>query len=162
VLAVDISDKSLDNMRSLAQRLSLPPPLTSPRLPQHRRFDAIMGTDILHHVNLDAQLPDLRSALRPEGRLIFSEPGGFNPTWYVYLPLTAPWHIEKGVRRCTYFNLRRKLAAHGFSDVSVTGLGLLPRPFFNWSRTLSRLNDAPGDLPLIKLFAYRYLIEASA
>jgi SAM-dependent methyltransferase len=162
VLAVDVSDKSLENMRSLAQRLSLPPPPTSLHLPQHGTFDAVVGTDILHHVDLDAHLPALRKAVRPGGRLVFSEPGGFNPTWYVYLPLTAPWHIEKGVRRCTYYNLRRKLVAHGFRDASVSGLGLLPRPFFNWSRTLSRLNDAAGNLPLLKLFAYRYIIEASA
>ena len=162
VLAVDVSDKSLGNMRSLAQRLSLPPPPTAHHLPQHKAFDAVVGTDILHHVDLDAHLPALRNALRPGGRLVFSEPGGCNPTWYVYLPLTAPWHIEKGVRRCTYFNLRRRLAAHGFSNASVTGLGLLPRPFFNWSKTLSRLNDAAGNWPLVKLFAYRYIIEASA
>jgi 2-polyprenyl-3-methyl-5-hydroxy-6-metoxy-1,4-benzoquinol methylase len=162
VLAVDVSDRSLDNMRRLARRLSLPPPPTARRLPQYETFDAIVGTDILHHVDLDIQLPALRKALRAGGRLVFSEPGGFNPTWYVYLPLTAPWHIEKGVRRCTYVNLRRKLAASGFSETSVSGLGLLPRPFFNWSKTLSRLNDAAGTLPLLKLFAYRYIIEARA
>ena len=66
------------------------------------------------------------------------------------------------MRRCTYLNLRRKLAAHGFGEASVSGLGLLPRPFFNWSKALSALNDALGNLPLIKLFAYRYIIEASA
>jgi 2-polyprenyl-3-methyl-5-hydroxy-6-metoxy-1,4-benzoquinol methylase len=162
VLAVDVSDRSLGNMRRLARRLSLPPPPTSRQLPQQETFDAIVGTDILHHVDLDAQLPALRKALRGGGRLVFSEPGGCNPTWYVYLPLTAPWHIEKGVRNCTYFNLRRKLASYGFSEASVSGLGLLPRPFFKWSRTLSRLNDAAGNLPLLKLFAYRYIIEASA
>jgi hypothetical protein len=44
----------------------------------------------------------------------------------------------------------------------VSGLGRRPRPFFNWSKALSALNDALGNLPLIKLFAYRYIIEASA
>jgi SAM-dependent methyltransferase len=162
VLAVDVSDKSLDNLRRLARRLSLPSPPTSRQLPRHKRYDAVVGTDILHHVDLDQYLPALHDALRPGGRLVFFEPGGLNPTWYVYLPLTAPWHIEKGVRRCTYHNLRRKLAAHGFGEASVTGLGLLPRPFFNWSTRLSRLNDTLGDLPLLKLFAYRYIVEARA
>jgi SAM-dependent methyltransferase len=162
VLAVDGSDRSLDNLRRLAQRLRLPPPPTARRLPRHRRYDAVVGTDILHHVDLDVYLPAIHDTLRAGGRIIFSEPGGCNPTWYIYLPLTAPWHIEKGVRRCTYLNLRRKLAAHGFGEASVSGLGLLPRPFFNWSKALSSLNDALGNLPLIKLFAYRYIIEASA
>jgi hypothetical protein len=66
------------------------------------------------------------------------------------------------VRNCTYFNLRRKFEAHGFRDVRVSGLGRLPRPFVNWSKRLSRLNDALGDLPLVKLFAYRYIVEAVA
>jgi 2-polyprenyl-3-methyl-5-hydroxy-6-metoxy-1,4-benzoquinol methylase len=162
VLAVDVSDKSLDKLKRLAQKLSLPPPSTSRQLPRHRRYDAVVGTDILHHVDLDVYLPAIHDTLRAGGRVIFSEPGGCNPTWYIYLPLTAPWHIEKGVRRCTYRNLRRKLAAHGFGEASVSGLGLLPRPFFNWSKALSGLNDALGNLPLIKLFAYRYIIEASA
>jgi SAM-dependent methyltransferase len=162
VLAVDVSDRSLDNLRRLAQRLRLPPPPTARHLPRHHRYDAVVGTDILHHVDLDVYLPAIHDTLRAGGRIIFSEPGGCNPTWYIYLPLTAPWHIEKGVRRCTYLNLRRKLAAHGFGEASVSGLGLLPRPFFNWSKALSALNDALGNLPLIKLFAYRYIIEASA
>ena len=90
VVAVDVSSKSLENLKSLARRLSLPAPPTASHLPDDRRFDAIVGTDILHHVDLDAYLPLLRNALRVGGRLVFSEPGGLNPAWYVYLPLTAP------------------------------------------------------------------------
>jgi SAM-dependent methyltransferase len=160
VLAVDVSDGSLANLKRLAASLGLPSPATARELPPQARLDAIVGTDILHHVDLDHHLPSLRTALGDGGRVVFSEPGGLNPTWYLYLPLTAPWHIEKGVRHCTYLNLRRKLEEHGFNDVSVTGLGVLPRPFFNWSRRLSRLNDTLGNLPLLKLFAYRYIIEA--
>jgi SAM-dependent methyltransferase len=160
VLAVDVSDKSLENLRRLAARLSLPAPRTARHLPRRGRFDAIVGTDILHHVDLDSELPVLREALRDGGLLVFSEPGGWNPTWYLYLPLTAPWHIEKGVRHITYRNLRRMLEHHGFQDVSVSGLGLLPRPFFNWSARLSRWNDALGNVPLLRLFAYRYIVEA--
>jgi 2-polyprenyl-3-methyl-5-hydroxy-6-metoxy-1,4-benzoquinol methylase len=162
VLAVDVSARSLDNLKSLAERLSLPSPTTTRHLPRNMSFDAVVGTDILHHVDLNSQLPVLYGALREGGRLVFSEPGGLNPIWYLYLPLTAPWHIERGVRHCTYRNLKRKLEAHGFSGVSITGLGLLPRPFFNWSARLSALNDALGNLPLVKLFAYRYIVEAGA
>jgi SAM-dependent methyltransferase len=162
VLAVDVSAGSLDNLRRLAQRLRLPLPPTARRLPRQRRYDAVVGTDILHHVDLDVYLPAIHDTLRAGGRVIFSEPGGWNPTWYIYLPLTAPWHIERGVRKVTYRNLGRKLERHGFDEISISGLGLLPRPFFNWSKALSALNDAAGNLPLIKLFAYRYIIEASA
>jgi 2-polyprenyl-3-methyl-5-hydroxy-6-metoxy-1,4-benzoquinol methylase len=80
VLAVDVSASSLENLRSLAARLSLPPPATACHLPPHIKFDAIVGTDILHHVDVDSQLPVLHGALRDGGRLVFSEPGGFNPS----------------------------------------------------------------------------------
>jgi 2-polyprenyl-3-methyl-5-hydroxy-6-metoxy-1,4-benzoquinol methylase len=162
VLAVDVSDRSLASLRQLAERLSLPSPATADGLPSDARFHAVVGTDILHHIDLATDLPAVRDALQDGGRVVFSEPGGFNPTWYVYLPLTAPWHIEKGVRQCTYFNLKRTFETQGFRDVRVTGLGLLPRPFFNWSKRLSRLNDALGDLPGFRLFAYRYIVEAVA
>ena len=118
-----------------------------------------MGTDILHHVDLDAYLPLLRNALRVGGRLVFSEPGGLNPAWYVYLPLTAPWHIEKGVRNSTYFNLRRKLEAHGFRDASVSGLGLLPRPSapVRRSSTPSSTRSSPIDPPFPISFLFSRL-----
>jgi 2-polyprenyl-3-methyl-5-hydroxy-6-metoxy-1,4-benzoquinol methylase len=160
VLAVDVSRKSLDNLIKLAERLFLPTPETATDVPLSRTVDAVVGTDILHHVDLDGYLPLLHEALNEGGAMVFSEPGGFNPAWYVYLPLTAPWQIEKGVRHCTYMNLKSKLVAHGFKDVSISGVGLLPRPFFNrWPR-LSKLNDALGGLPVVKLFAYRYVIQA--
>ena len=102
----------------------------------------------------------MRSALRDGGRVIFSEPGALNPAWYVYLSFFHDWRIEKRLVTSNLVHLRRAFDRHGFRDVRITGLGVLPRPLFGWSSTACRWHDALGDVPLLKWLAYRYVIEA--
>jgi SAM-dependent methyltransferase len=47
-------------------------------------FDLIVGSGILHHLNLDASYAELVRLLRPGGRAIFSEPLGHNPAINLY------------------------------------------------------------------------------
>ena len=158
VLAVDISEESLHRLRGLAA--ATPGSLTTaPVLPDAGSLGAIVGTDILHHVELDEHLPRVRDALKPSGRVVVSEPGGLNPLWYVYLPLLG-WEVERGVTNMRVGRLTRLFEKHGFVEVRLTGIGLLPRPLFNPIPPLCRLNDAAGNLPLARRFAYRYLVEA--
>ena len=158
VCAVDISDESLERLLRLAgdDRDSL---RTASTLPEAGTFDAIVGTDILHHVPLETYLPQVRDALSPGGRVVFSEPGALNPLWYVYLPLLG-WKDERGVMNMTIRRLTRVFGEHGFTGVRLTGIGLLPRPLFNRVHRLCDLNDAAGNLPLLRQFANRYLVEA--
>jgi SAM-dependent methyltransferase len=158
VCSVDISEESLARLRSLAgeDQRSL---RTAGTLEGAGPFAAILGTDILHHVPLGAYLPLMRDALVPGGRVAFSEPGAFNPLWYVYLPLLG-WKDEKGVTNMSIPRLTRLFAEHGFADLTITGVGLLPRPLFNSVRPLCELNDEAGNLPLLRFFANRYMVEA--
>lgn len=158
VCAVDISDESLDRLDRLAgeHRGSL---RTAHTLAEAGTFDAIVGTDILHHVPLETYLPQVRDALVPGGRVVFSEPGGLNPLWYLYLPLLG-WEVERGVMNMTIRRLTRLFAQHGFADLRLTGIGLLPRPLLNPVRRVCDLNDAAGNLPLLRHIANRYLVEA--
>lgn len=161
VTAVDVSENSLRELKSVADQRGLARLTTRTELPADRRFRAIVGADILHHVDLDEQLPRLHEALEDGGVIVFSEPGALNLAWYIYLPLFYDWNVEKGVRTCTYWNLRRKLELHGFRDIRLLGLGFFPRSLLNWSHRLCRLNDRVGDYRPFKLFAYRYIVQAS-
>lgn len=165
VWAIDISNQSLLELKKLASNLFKDSKTkaklkVSTTLPTNRKFRSVAGADVLHHIDLDQQLPILRKALTRNGGIIFSEPGGLNLSWYIYLPLFHNWNIEKGVTSCTYPNLIKKLKKHGFRKIKITGLGLLPRPLLNFSKTLCNLNDKLGDLPFFRYFAYRYIIEA--
>lgn len=160
VLAVDVSERSLTLLSEIARELDLTAIQTASALPSEEQFPAVVGTDILHHVDLNKYLPKIHASLRPGGKAIFSEPGALNPAWYVYLPLLHDMRVEKRIVTCNLFQLRRRFDQHRFRDVRITGLGLLPRPLFGWARTVCRWHDAMGDLPLLKWFAYRYVIEA--
>ncbi|MCI0528882.1 MAG: class I SAM-dependent methyltransferase [Nitrospira sp.] len=161
VWSIDISSASLNQIGLLAKILKLPAPYFSTDLQARPRFSSIVGADILHHVPLDKYLPLIHAALKPGGQIIFSEPGAWNPSWYIYLSLFFDWQVEKGVVTCSYFSLHRSLKNAGFKNIRLTGLGLLPRPFFNSLPYLLKLNDWLGSLPLLKLFAYRYIVEAT-
>lgn len=161
IYAVDISKKSLDNLKKVATHLKLKKLQIFSLIPKNKKFKVIVGADILHHIDIDIYLPKFFNALTENGRVVFSEPGAFNLSWYLYLSIFHDWSVEKGLVECSYFNLINKFEKYGFKKIKITGLGLLPRPFFNWSKTFCRLNDYLGNLPILKLFAYRYIIEAS-
>jgi len=160
VIAVDVSDVSLATLRTTAAALGMPSVQTASALPAGQKFAAIAGTDILHHVDLDEYLPILHDALDANGRIVFSEPGALNPFWYAYLPLIGGWAIERGIVQCSLRNLYRRLQGSGFQDVRISGLGLFPRSLFAWSGPVCHLNDRLGDLPGLRTFAYRFIIEA--
>lgn len=161
VTSIDLSKKSLQNIRVLATSLKLRSLKTIESFPNDKRFDAIVGADVLHHINLDIYLPKLYKILEKSGMIVFSEPGGFNPSWYMYLPIFYDWQVEKGVMTCSFFNLKNKFNIYGFKNIKIEGLGLFPRSLLNWSKTICKLNDYIGNLPLLNFFAYRYIISAT-
>jgi SAM-dependent methyltransferase len=161
VLSVDISDQSLKKLTTLAHSNGFTRLETTDALPTDRRFKTIVGADILHHVDLDEQLPKIHQALEPGGKAIFTEPGGLHPFWYVFITVISDWRIEKNIPRCNFFNLRAKFRKYGFRDIRITGLGILPRPLANWSLKACSTNDLWGNIPLIRPFAYRYIVEAT-
>lgn len=160
VLSVDVSEKSLKNLQKIAEELRLPKPTLAKTLPKKNLFHAIVGADILHHVDLDEYLPQFHNTLMPKGVAVFSEPCAFNLAWYLFLPFASSWEVEKGMTQCHYVNLKKKFKKYGFSKVEVKGFGLLPTPLFMWSKKLCQINDALGNLPLFKLFSYRFIIIA--
>ena len=48
----------------------------------------------------------------------------------------------------------------GYRQINLEGYGLLPPPLFNQLPAAARLNNWLGKLPILKLFAYRFIIYA--
>ena len=84
-------------------------------------FDAVVGSSILHHLDLAAALPKLLSLLKPGGRLSFAEPNLMNPQILVmyrfrsFFPEVSPdeeaftrWWIEGRLRRTGFTQIRTR------------------------------------------------------
>lgn len=85
-------------------------------------YDVIYGSSVLHHLDMAAAMPVLYNALRPGGRLVFTEPNMANPQ--VWLERHVP-AIRRAVGASpdeTAFyrtGLTRLLRRTGFDDIRV-------------------------------------------
>jgi SAM-dependent methyltransferase len=83
-------------------------------------FDAIIGSSVLHHLDLERAWPKLFSLLRPGGRISFAEPNMLNPQIYCerhfrrFFPQVSP--DETAFVRT---RLRQDLEKAGFTSVSI-------------------------------------------
>lgn len=86
-------------------------------------FQAVYGCSILHHLDLDATLPQLRRLLAPGAHLAFSEPNLLNPQ--VRLMFSRfEWARRKWATSDTEMafypsELRSSFAAHGYEVVEL-------------------------------------------
>lgn len=156
--AIDISRSSLKRLGKIAKKEKLKI-RTLPKFDKKPNYDAIVGCDILHHVNLKRELKGIYKALKKGGMIAFSEPGAFNPSWYPYFLYKRAWNIERGILQCSYFNLTKQLQTAGFQQIKLMGLGFFPRSLLKL-KFLIKINDRLGNFPIIKYFAYRYILTA--
>lgn len=83
-------------------------------------FDAIIGSSILHHLDIDPSINRIKALLRRGGRIAFAEPNMLNPQVYLerrfqYLPMfsyTSPdetafvrWKIAAKLRQSGFYNV---------------------------------------------------------
>ncbi len=93
VTGIDISDVAIARAQETADRQGLTT-ADFRRMDAERMefpdgsFDLIIGTGILHHLNLGDALPEISRTLRQHGRAVFLEPLGHNPLIRFYRWLT--------------------------------------------------------------------------
>lgn len=86
-------------------------------------FDAVIGSSILHHLDLSKVLPELRRILRPHGRFVFAEPNALNPLIFLEKHFKIGHRAdqasddEESINR---FAIRKLLEAYGFTAERLT------------------------------------------
>jgi 2-polyprenyl-3-methyl-5-hydroxy-6-metoxy-1,4-benzoquinol methylase len=89
-------------------------------------FDAVIGSSVLHHLDLGLALTRIYELLRPNGIMSFAEPNMLNPqvlaerTLRSLFPYVSP--DETAFVRWTF---RRRLESAGFKDIEIVPFDLL-------------------------------------
>jgi 2-polyprenyl-3-methyl-5-hydroxy-6-metoxy-1,4-benzoquinol methylase len=166
VLAVDISPDLLEK----AKERRLPPSqvrfLAQPfeECDAHGPFDAVVGSSVLHHIEVERSLRKIYDLLRPGGTMAFGEPNMLNPQVFVMKNVPFVKRLLGDSPDETAFvrwRLRSLLRAIGFMDVRITPVDWLhpatPRWLIGPVAVLGRVLE---HLPLLREFSGSLLISA--
>lgn len=125
-------------------------------------FDAIVGSSVLHHLNVGRALRNMFDLLRPGGRWAFAEPNHRNPQVFMerkfrrLFPYVSPDETAFYRGQAT-----RDLEAVGFCDVRIVPFDWLhpatPAALIPFVSGLGRLFEA---IPLVREFSGSLLMSA--
>lgn len=172
VTAIDISTAAVDLARAEATTRDLPVQFEVMNAESigfaDGSFDAVIGSSILHHLDLTRAVPEVRRVLSGGGHALFYEPSGHNPAINLYRRLT-PSQRSDDERPLTTED--RVLLESGFDQLevryfhlsSLAALGLLRTPWFD--RAAAALERFDGRLfkrvPPLRKYAWVMVIHGT-
>lgn len=127
-------------------------------------FDSVVGSSVLHHLEIRQALRDIYRVLKPGGRIYFTEPNMLNPQ--IAVQKNVPWIKRKlgdSADETAFFRwpLRRLLEQTGYRDVRIDPFDFLhpktPVPVINGVNALGRFLES---VPVISEFAGSLYIRA--
>lgn len=129
------------------------------------QFDAVIGSSILHHLNMNQAAPILFRLLKPGGRLSFAEPNMLNPQvflertlWFIR-PLF--WYVSPDETAFVRWSLRRQLERAGFVDIQIVPFDWLhPSIPGGWISAVKKIERVFERLSGIREFAGSLAISA--
>lgn len=173
IVGIDISDVAIGQARAAAaasgvsnatfhvdnaERLSF----------QDGSFDVVFGSGILHHLDFDAAIFELRRVLRPGGRAIFWEPLGHNAAINLYRRLTphARTADEHPLLRSDFDLIRRRFGSCEVAHFGLCTLASIPFRGRALGRSLRRLGEGVDRhllrLPVLRWQAWYALMDLRA
>jgi 2-polyprenyl-3-methyl-5-hydroxy-6-metoxy-1,4-benzoquinol methylase len=151
---IDLSQSLLDRLESHnADRLPLELHcLDVVEAPERlgRRYDAVVGFFILHHLHdLDVSFDAIARLVRPGGNVTFLEPNPLNPMYYAQLALSPgmSWDGERGIMKMRSSIVGAAMHAAGLVGFRRHRFGFLP-PFAANLRFAPPLERALERFPL--------------
>ena len=99
-------------------------------------FDAVIGSSVLHHLDLDLALKEIYRILKPGGTIRFTEPNSLNPQIAIqksHPAVRKMFHESPDETAFLRWKLKRDLLMHGFSEINIINFDFLhpktPKPF---------------------------------
>jgi len=128
-------------------------------------FDSVVGSSVLHHLEIEAALHEIHRVLKPGGAIYFTEPNMLNPQ--IALQKNVPWIKRKlgdSPDETAFFRwpLRRLLEQTGVRDIRIEPFDFLhpktPVPLIDG---LNKLGHFLENVPMISEFAGSLYIRAA-
>ena len=127
-------------------------------------FDTIVGSSVLHHLEVDKALSEFKRVLKPNGTIYFTEPNILNPQ--IALQKNIPY-LKKRMgdspdeTAFSRWNMKRKLIAHGFKHVNIVPFDFLhPKTPKYFLRLVNNLGLIVEKIPLLSEIAGSLYIRA--
>ena len=167
ILAVDISPELVE----LARRRGLPAErvrFVAGRFEEcdvEGPFDAVIGSSVLHHLEIEASLARIRGLLRPGGWLSFAEPNMLNPQIAFQKKMPIPWlrrRLGESPDETAFvrWRLDKLMRGLGFEAIEIEPYDWLhpstPRPLIG---AVQRLSYALEKVPLVREFSGSLVIR---
>ena len=126
-------------------------------------FDAIIGSSILHHLELAAAWPRIRDLLGPHGRVSFAEPNMLNPQVFAERRFRRFFsYVSPDETAFVRWRLKSDLVHAGFEEVKITPFDWLhPAVPAMAVAAISRMGGLVERLPLVREFSGSLHIVAS-
>jgi len=125
-------------------------------------FDAVYGSSVVHHLDLDRALREVFRVLRPGGWAAFAEPNFLNPqvAFMFTFMATKPWFgVSPDEKAFTRFRAMRALRQAGYVDRSVRPFDFLhPATPPALVGGVARASGFLEGLPLVREFAGSFLV----
>lgn len=162
--AVDISEKLLN--KAIERRLS--PSQVQFRcvrfeeLDSEVSYDAIIGSSVLHHLDVEISCKKIFTMLKAGGKMCFTEPNMLNPQIFIERHFRR-WFPQVSPDETAFFRwkLRKTLLRIGFEPISVFPFDWLhPAIPDGWIKTVGKLGGLFEKIPFIKEFSGSLLIKA--
>ena len=127
-------------------------------------FDSVVGSSVLHHLEIEEALHEIYRVLKPNGTIYFTEPNMLNPQ--IAIQKNVPWVKRKlgdSPDETAFFRwpLRRLLKQTGYRDVRIDPFDFLhPKTPVRLVNQLNALGRFLESVPIISEFAGSLYIRA--
>lgn len=166
ILAVDISEDLLVHARRRGLSEEKVRFLAEPfeQCDVYGPFDAVVGSSVLHHLEVEVSLRKIFSLLSPGGSMVFAEPNMLNPQIFVQknIPFIKKFLGDSPDETAfVRWSLKNLLETIGFVDVRITPVDWLhphtPKSLIPSVAWMGRLLE---KTPLVREFSGSLLIQA--
>lgn len=166
ITAIDISPELLAEARAecLADNIQFEIQNAYAMTFADQSFDSVVGSSVLHHLEVDSALREVQRVLKDDGCIYFTEPNMMNPQIAIQKNIPAlKRRLGDSPDETAFFrsSLRRKLQQAGFRQIQITPFDFLhPRASPSWIPAIQTLGEMLEKVPVLREIAGSLYIQA--